>query len=55
MRRHEDVLPHEAAASRAAQARNVPVILDLDITNGDEELALVLYLALMVLDGRPEN
>src|SRR5262245_4772663 len=55
MRRHEDVLPYEAAASRAAQARDVPIILDLDITNRDEELALVFYLALMVLDGRPEN
>src|SRR3989442_6719253 len=55
MRRHEDVLPHKAAASRAAQARDVPVILDLDITNRDEELALVLRLALVILDGRPEN
>lgn len=55
MRRYEDVLPHEAAAPRTAQARNVLVILDLDITNRDEELALVLYLALMVVDGRPEN
>ena len=55
MRRHEDILPHEAAASGAAQARDVPVILDLDIANRDEELALVLSLALMILDGRPEN
>lgn len=55
MRRHEDILPHEAAASRAAQARDVPVILDLDITSRDEALALVLCLALIVLNGRPEN
>src|SRR5437867_3608398 len=55
MRWHEDVLPHKAAASCAAQARDMPVILNLDIPNGDEELTLVLYLALMVLDGRPED
>ena len=48
-------LPHEAAASGAAQACDVPVILDLDIPNRDEELTLVLRLALVILDGRPEN
>ena len=52
---HKDVLPHEAAAACAAQARDVPVILHRDITNGDEELTLILYLPLMVLDGRPKN
>src|SRR5262245_39799468 len=55
MRRHEDVLRYEAAASGAAQARDVPVILDLDMANRDEEFCFILRLALMILNGRPEN
>ncbi len=55
MRRHEDILGDQAAASGSAQAHHVPVVPDPDIGGGNQEVGLVGRLALLALDGGAEE
>ena len=55
MRGHEDILGNDAATAGAAQPDDVPVVLDRDIRDRDQEIAFIHRRARMVLNRAAEQ